>query len=210
MVFTIGSDTTTGFHVYLSTFGSAATNQQLIDLTNAAASAWANNMLIHQHPTTILTHVRATDLSSDTGGDELLATAGAGVGTGGMLPANACYLVNMTVNRRYRGGKPRAYIPIGLDTDLQDPQTWKPASLTSMNTAWLNWIGAVIASLRVGHPGADQVNVSYYKGHKWVPDGNDGYIKKPLLREVPQVDLITSSTGNTRLGSQRRRVRSRS
>jgi hypothetical protein len=152
--------------------------------------------------------VMVTDLSSHEYGARGIAP-GQQVGLRPGLPNGAAVaaLINFRVARRYRGGKPRVYIPFFVASDLAPGLTWSESALAEGTTAWAGCLDGVLtntpSTLRV----VDQVNVSYYEGFDVVMDLRTGRSRNaPQLRPGgPAVDKITRFSINPKLGSQRRR-----
>lgn len=162
--------------------------------------------------TSALEEVEVTDLTSPTSGTGVFVAHHAGTNVGGPIPANACVLANLTIARRYRGGKPRRYLPIGTDSDMLSPQTWESASLAN----WLAAFNAFIADCETiavsGTNVAQHVNVSYYESFTAVTNPITGRTKDvPKLRTGgPVIDAISGVSINPKIASQRRRTLIRS
>jgi hypothetical protein len=146
-----------------------------------------------------------TDLSSDT------ASQGAGgtpwVGTRGteLTPPGAAVVVAHTIGRRYRGGKPRTYLPAGVSSDIATTGLWTTGFVAAVDAAW----GAAIAGFLTAGAGCtldNIVNVSYYKGFTVVTSPTTGRSRNvPTKRASPVVDNILGHITNRQIGSQRRR-----
>jgi hypothetical protein len=155
---------------------------------------------------TSLTAVTATDLSDPAGPFSSHAQITAGTRSGGFLPASTCVLYNMQIKRRYRGGKPRIYVPAGTQPDLSNAQTWATAFLNQVNGALANLIGAGFTSISTWSTTSELVNVSYY--HQVLvgpPPTPPVYVEQ--VRETPQIDPIVSRAAVSTVGTQRRRLR---
>lgn len=150
---------------------------------------------------------RVTDLSSGAGGDGTYSATDLGTRTGANLPASTCVVVNDQIARRYRGGKPRSYLPFGTVTDLLTQQSWTSAFTAAVLAAW----NAFVVGVNGGTLGAGHfvvpVNVSFYQGFTAVLNPITGRTKDvPKYRATPVVDNVTGVTVLARLGSQRRRI----
>jgi hypothetical protein len=206
---TVGGDTSTGFHLYAS-YGPAPPSQANLDaLCAQVVSGYSTFLAPHAHLDTILTSVTATDLSSPSAAIASLATSAPGGLGGDTLPASLAMLVNFRIHRRYRGGKPRVYVPTGAGGDLATPQTWASTFLTAFQTSWNNHITTILTSINSFGTGAGIVNVSYYLDGQWKPTTSGGYVRIPTPRDVPVVDPIIAQTCSNVVGQQRRRVRPR-
>jgi hypothetical protein len=150
-------------------------------------------------------------LTSPTAGVGSAAASAVGTRAGAPLDANTAVLINHHIGRRYRGGKPRTYLPAGVGADLATPQSWTAGALSNF-TLWPSYLEQV----RQGMPGTtvlhNLVNVSYYKGSQASITGTAPYERghtKPIVSTdpgYPIVDDITSSSVNPKPASQRRRA----
>jgi hypothetical protein len=115
-------------------------------------------------------------------------------------------LVNYLISRRYRGGKPRAYLPWGDAGQLTSRQSWSGTFVTAVDSAFSTFYAAVIGLSAGSTTITDHVNVSYYDGFTVVTDPVTHRARNvPTLRGTPIVDVILSFAANPRPGSQRRR-----
>lgn len=153
-----------------------------------------------------LTNVIVTDLSAATGarGEESSSTAGGK--TPGALSAATALLINYHISRRYRGGKPRNYLPWLVETDLSNRRSWNPAAVSAAEGALSTYFAAVIGLTSGSTTITDHVNVSYYDGFTVVTSPTTGRSRNvPKLRTTPLIDTVTGFAGSLRPGSQRRR-----
>jgi hypothetical protein len=111
------------------------------------------------------------------------------------------------VARRYRGGKPRSYVPWGTADDLGDRQDWDSGVLTAFHTGW----SAIISALEAAYPiGAatfvSMCAVSYYGPPNRTITGSTGRVRTiSTVRAVPLVDDWSTFSVVQKIGSQRRR-----
>lgn len=157
---------------------------------------------------TQLTGVEVTDLSSPSGGQGLHAQSTAGTRAGSDLAGGTCVVVGYVIGRRYRGGKPRSYLPFFSASDLTTRQQWTAGDLTALDSALATAFAAIIGSSSGSTTLTDHVNVSYYDGFTVVTSPTTGRARNvPKLRTTPVVDVITSFGARSQPGSQRRRNR---
>jgi hypothetical protein len=149
----------------------------------------------------------ARDITTDMGAE---ATAGTPwVGTRGteLLPPSAAALVNHSISRHYRGGRPRTYLPLGVSSDVATTGFWSTGFVDAVDSAWGVWVSAFthtsFGSINVG----SLLNVSYYKGFTPFTEPSGRVRNRPNLRAVPVLDDITGHTTSRVIGSQRRRNR---
>jgi len=202
---TVGTDTNTGWHLFFRA-DKPATQADMDGLTAAANTSWGTQLGPLHAADVTLTSVHGIDLYSASGVVSVSSTPHVGTRTGGFLPASSCALYNMGIGRRYRGGKPRQYVPAGTQPDLSNAQTWAAAFINALNTAMNSLIGACAVQILSWSTIADLVNISYY--HQ-VP--NTVVPPTPafqtVVRPVPQIDNIVTHATSSTVGSQRRRLR---
>lgn len=155
-----------------------------------------------------LTGCTVTDLSSDTGGEGSVSGTIPGPTSLGLLSGGTCLLMNYTISRRYRGGKPRNYFPWGGGESLASRQGWSASFLASCNSEWATFTAAVIGLSSGTTTIAAHTNVSYYAGTKVVISPTTGRARNvPILRATPLASDIVSASAAVRPGTQRRRNR---
>jgi hypothetical protein len=153
-----------------------------------------------------LTNVIVTDLSSVSGGQGEESASTPGGKTPGALSMSTCLLINYKINRRYRGGKPRSYLPWLVETDLTNRRAWNGAAVATaegrLSTIFAAIIGASSGSTTI----TEHINISYFDGFTVVTNPTTGRARNVSSRRgTPVVDAITGFTGSTRPASQRRR-----
>lgn len=206
---TMQEDTDVQSRIYLSYAGTAPTNANMATFANALATAYGTDLKPLATGTAILVEISCEDLSSLSGAVGVWTGSVAGTRSGGGLPANVATLLNFQIARRYRGGKPRVYLPFGTDTDLNDQQTWSPSFVSAVNSGWSSYITAASAAPWSGASAIAQANVSYYSGHtayqnpitlRWYN------LNTPRAAGDVVIDPIIGHTCNSKYGTQRRRV----
>lgn len=148
------------------------------------------------------------DLTSSSGAVGSYANAIAGTMAGNPLPAGTAFLLNFHIARRYRGGKPRVYLPIGNTAEIGDDQDWGSVFAASIPGRWAAMIAAIQAAPWAGGVIAEQVSVSFYN----LFTNFTGPTGRMRARSTPRpgaalVDPVISVTAGTRFASQRRRNR---
>lgn len=209
--FTVGVDANALNRYHIAYSGTAPTDAVCVtlahDIWTEMSGGWVGLMAVN----TNLTGVSLEDLTSPTSGSgEYLAVA-AGTRGGGPLPAGAAVLSNAKIGRRYRGGKPRAYLVLGAGGDLTDRNDWDGTVTGSADTL-MNGLAAYINGLtESGTILGSMVSVSYYEGFTPYLEPSGRYRNIPKLRVGgPVVDPITNWQAKTRIASQRRRNLQRS
>jgi hypothetical protein len=140
--------------------------------------------------------MRLTDLSSDTGAVGEEPVEDPGTNTEGVMPAQACTLINFQIVRRYRGGHPRMYLPAPAFGFQDGPAAWLSTYLTAVTTAFGGYVAATGVATAGDTDLTGPVNVSYVSGGD--------------VRVDPVVDSITGFSVNGVVATQRRRIRASS
>lgn len=174
----------------------------------SVSASWATYMAPVTHTSVSLVNVRAVDLSSDQAATGNNAGVHAGTRTGTALPGDTCALVNYPILRRYRGGKPRTYLPVGAAADLLDAQHWTTTFRSAAETAFQQFQNAVATNPPVGSGQMSMVSISYYqKFHVHYGSTGRAHNISDLRVDGPKVDPILSISVSQTLASQRRRQR---
>jgi hypothetical protein len=139
-----------------------------------------------------LNQVELLDLASTSGNSGLWNGAIGGTSTGAALTQGTATVLDFKIARRYRGGKPRTYLPSGRAADQNDLNTWTSTYQSAVDSAWTAFIAAVLAIGGTGITLTQHVNVSYHTGG--------------AIRPTPVVDNITAYSMALRISSQRRRI----
>jgi hypothetical protein len=208
MQVTSGADQDIVTRFFMAYTGTPPTATQLNTFCGAVAAAWVTDLAPVHTTEKTLVGVTAEDLTSATGavGSSTVSSAGTEAGTAN--PAGTAFLLNYHIARRYRGGKPRSYMPWLNTSALATPQTWASASLSYAVAQWALFITAVKAAAWAGGTITGQVNVSYYKGFtNYVGSTGRNKVRSTINPAGSVVDVIQSVSGNTRIASQRRRNR---
>ena len=202
---TIGVDTNTGWHLFFRADkpGSQANLQNVAD---TASANWLQQIAPLTAVDTTLTEVIAMDLSDPAGAIGANTSSHVGTRAGGFLPASACVLYNMSISRRYRGGKPRAYLPAGVQPDLSNAQTWAAALVNAVNSGMNSLITNIETAIKTWSGTADLVNISYYHSVLITTPPNPP-VYQEQVRQSPQIDVIVARAASSTVSSQRRRLR---
>jgi hypothetical protein len=119
----------------------AASAPSIADLTEMAAalvSEWGDGMQALQDPDTTLVTIKLTDLTSGLAAQVEQPAGLTGTREGTILPASASVLATYPIDYRYRGGHPRNYLSVGVETDLDTAQTWSLDFVNSVLESWNN------------------------------------------------------------------------
>lgn len=202
---TDGSDTGVTTSLYYRYTGGAPDVADCLSLASDIFTA-AGNLANLCHESRVLTGCRVTDLSTDTGGDATHSGTTTGALTGDLVPASACVLINFSIPRRYRGGKPRIYIPGGDSETMETAQQWTSGFVTSATGSWSAFNNAVVGSSSGTTDLVSHASISYYEFFTATKNPVTGrYKNTPNPRTPPLPSDITTFSVNSRIASQRRR-----
>lgn len=166
------------------TCAALAADIQAAQITEFKASTHTSNGIM---PCTV------TDISSGSGLQGVGGTATGGSLSGSYNGASVAMVINHHIARRYRGGKPRSYLPLGNQGALSTPGQWISSYVTTQTTNWANFITTCLASSSGGVSISAFVSVSYFHSGS--------------VRVTPVVDTVLQSTARQQIGSQRRRIK---
>jgi hypothetical protein len=192
---------------YFSYTGSAPSSAQCVTIAEDISNAWGTHLASLYGEGGGLAEVQVTDLTSATSGQGVYAGGVSGTRSGQILSNAVALLMNASIARRYRGGKPRQYLPFGVATDVASGGAWAGAFTAAANTQYAAWIAAVSAITVGATTLSESVNVSYYQG--FVSSQNPVTLRWRTIPKVraggPVVDTINAWIANGKPASQRRR-----
>lgn len=205
MIYTDQSGTLAGSRFYLSYSGSAPTAGNCSTLATDISTAFGSHLASLPTNNWSLTEVDVLDIATDTG------LSGQWNGTvacsGGTVPLTKSTAINVEydIARRYRGGKPRMFLPGGNQPELVDFSHWSSSFVTAVNTGIAAFF-AEIEALTVGAMGTlAHVNLSYYKGFTNITNSSGRERAVPTYRTVALHDNVEGYACKAEVGSQRRR-----
>lgn len=204
---TVGADAEVIDRIYLKYSGTAPTNASCVTIAGLIHASYVTELVPMLNAANAIRAVEVTDLTTTSSGQGTSSSTVSGSRSGGELSAGAAALLNFSIGRRYRGGKPRAYFPFGSAPDLQTPQTWTSGFISALGVAFQLHVDDLLAITTGGIVITGLVNVSYYSGFNTVgPDaeGRFRYPPKPRTAAITP-DAITGFAVNPKVGSQRRR-----
>lgn len=201
---TISTDVEASTGLFFEYSGSAPNNSSCAAIATTVGAAFAEWAEYFDHDTT-LTACEVTDLASASGGQGISSIGTTGTLTNPLSGASSV-LVNYALSRRYRGGRPRSYLPWGDATKVSTRQTWASSFQANVQDALVTAFASIIGSSAGGTTITQHVNVSYYSGFTVITSPTTGRARNvPTLRSSPHVDTITSFLVSTHIANQRRR-----
>lgn len=206
--FQVGANPFIGTAVHFTYTGGPPTIADLNAMATTAYASAVSDLVPYLAAVNNLVGVEMQDLSSALGafGSHLAVTAGT-LG-GAALPAGTCVLLNEVIARRYRGGKPRTYWPLGSTSELAGPASWTSGAVTGFETGIGNYLTAVAGLTHGTTALVAACSVSNYSSFHTVQSPITGRWRNiPTARPVAiPPDVLTTFTVNPIPGSQRRRL----
>lgn len=113
--------------------------------------------------------------------------------------AAACYVISWKLGLRYRGGKPRTYLPGPPSSSVTNGSDVASASLSALAAAAVSFMADVNALTSTNVTAVQLGTVSFFTagGSETVP---------PTYRTPPVFEPFTGSGARAKIGSQRRRI----
>lgn len=156
---TSGANWNNVFHLQYT--GTAPTTATLNSVCASVLTAWATNFGPLCQAGVALVGADAADLTNRQGaiGTNTNTTAGSRAGTA-MTNQAAC-VVSWPINRRYRGGHPRTYLPAGVLADVTSNRLWSSTFITAVVNGATSFRTALNA-ISIGGTTFTMVSVQYY------------------------------------------------
>lgn len=203
--YTQGDTFLAGSRFYLSYAGSAPTPGNCAALATAIGNAWNTDLASLVTSEFGLAEVDVLDIATDTGNSGQALVNYPGTRSGQGLPAQCAMNIEFGIARRYRGGKPRMFLPGGTTGDLLNPGKFSAAYINDV-AAGIEAFFTAIEGESIGAMGAlAHVNLSYYSGFKNITNSSGRERAVPQYRAAALVDAINGYFPKAVIGSQRRR-----
>lgn len=183
---------------YAKFLGPPPSSTDLATIGTQLATSWQNAIAPQCVPSVGLRVIEVIDLSSDVSSVGTTTSSINGTKTGAANPNNMAVVASYKINRRYRGGHPRTYWPMGNAADVLNGRLLQAAFLPLASNAASAWVGNVNAILYAAQP-LQHGCVSYYERDPEHP----GHSK---LRSTPLFFSTQTVTVHQRFDSQRRRL----
>jgi hypothetical protein len=194
-----------GSRFYLSYAGAAPTAATLDTLASDIAGLFNTDLWQYVNQVWTFTEVDILDIATDAGASGTWSGSHSGGNTGAIISANAAINVEYLIARRYRGGKPRMYLPPASDAQMLNSAKWEPSFTASVQTSFATFMTAVEALTPGTLTALTHVNLSYYKGFVNVENSSGRERAAPTYRSSALLDTVTGYSVKQVIGSQRRR-----
>jgi hypothetical protein len=195
-----------GTHHDLAYSGSAPSSANLVSIANEVVSVYTTHLQSFLNASALLATVECVDLANPSTPSGVTSPALAGTRSGTAVPNNIAAGMVFEVARRYRGSRPKAFLPFFSDSDMSGTISWLTSSVTALSTAWGAYTSGLFGYTAGGCTIGAPVGVSYYSGKIANPNPNSRSRFIPSPRAVPLVQTVTSQACQTRFYSQRRRL----
>jgi len=195
-----------GVRFYVGYTGGAPTPANCLAIAEAIGSVYDSAIIGLQDTNVTLSQVDVVDLSTEYGSSATADVDYHGSGVSGAVDNQIAAVVKFEIARRYRGGKPKMFIPGIESTYQEDGSHWTEAFCNDMGTAFTTF-NSDIAEITEGSTDlAGIVNVSLYQGFTAVENPvTHRYRNVPTYRETPLIDTVESFTCDSLMGTQKRR-----
>lgn len=195
-----------GVRFYTLFSGGSPSNANMLTLAEGVAAAWNDTCGQHQSHNVTTTACDGIDLTTDSGAAATADVDYPGGADEAPVDNQVAGIVKYIIARRYRGGKPKMYIPgLGISGVL-DNSHWTTSFADAMGTAFTDFDSA-ISLLSAGSTDLQEiVNVSFYKG--FTPSQNPVTLRWrniPTYRSEVIIDPVGAFTFDELFGSQKRR-----
>jgi len=205
LVYEAGASGEGGNRLYFSYTGSAPTGANCTTLATDVSAAWGTHLASQVHQYINLNEVDVLDIATDSGLSGSWIGAVPGTETSDFLAASIATNIEFDISRRYRGGKPRMFLPPPGFAALASNVAWTDAFVTATNSGMAAFISE-IEGLSIGAMGTLQhVNLSYYKGFTNIANSSGRERAVPTYRATALHDVITGYSTKKIVGSQKRR-----
>lgn len=194
-----------GSRFFLSYAGASPTPGNCQTIAADIAAAWSTHLAPQVSNDFALVEVDVLDIASLTGASGQWTGQENGGDSSGIMPASVAVNIEFNISRRYRGGKPRMFLPTPGTDALQNQRAWTAAYVTNCGTA-VSAFFAAVAAISVGAVGVlAHVNLSYYTGFKNITNSSGRERAVPQYRPAALLDPVEGYAVKGTVGSQRRR-----
>lgn len=194
-----------GNRFYLSYSGTAPTGANCVTLATDIAGFWNTSIMSAINPDWTNVEIDVLDITTPLGLSGSWTGSNAGTESGTPMPAQTAMNIEFGIARRYRGGKPRFYLPPSSQTNAASDVAWDQTFINQVATN-VGTVMSNIEALTIGGMGTLQhINLSFYDGFTNVENTSGRMRAAPKYRVTALSDKVTGYFGKTEIGSQRRR-----
>lgn len=195
-----------GSRFFLRYAGSAPSPANCVSIAGDIGTAWASNMNSLVPANWSLNKVIVSDITTRMGNfgeDDTLHT---GTRSGTEIPQQVATNVEFKLQQKYRGGKPRIYLPPGVNSDVVNDVHWTDDFIAAVNSGVAGFFTDVQA-ISVGSVGAlTHTMVSFYHLFDNKISSSGRAYAAPRYRDPNALTIdVNGYTCKQLLSSQRRR-----
>ena len=195
-----------GTRMYIAYAGGPPAASDLLSIAGGLASLFNTNIWALQSDGAEFSAVDAVDLSSSLGAAATALVTHLGGSANGQMDNQIAAVIKYVIDRRYRGGKPKMYLPAVPNNVQLDTAHFTNTYANDMGTGFSNFQAGLSGISSGGTSLANVVNVSFYSGFNAIENLADGRWRNvPKYRGAPVIDVVSSFTCDTLMGSQKRR-----
>lgn len=194
-----------GNRFFFTYTGSAPSAANCAAFASAIEALWLTNIKPLIASVYALVEVDVLDIASDSGAFGTWTGDQIGGRSGTPPPIQCAMNVEFDLARRYRGGKPRCYLPAGVESDLLAPNTWTTEFMSAVDTGFTAFISGIEALSEGATSIQAHSSLSYYQSFQNMTNSSGRMRAVPKYRTTALVDTITGYAVKQIVGSQRRR-----
>jgi hypothetical protein len=178
----------------------------MLTLCEGVGTAWQANISAFQATSSALTAIDGVDLSSTDGAGNTADVDYAGEAAFNQLPNQVAAVAKFDIARRYRGGKPKMFVPAITTNAVLDESHFTGAFCDDLGAAMNSFNDNVKALFADSTTLTGIVNVSFYDGFTSVQNPVTlRWRNVPTYRAVALIDVVGGFTVDPVFGTQKRR-----
>lgn len=203
---TLPTDAAWGVGLYCGYSGGTPSPADMLYFCEGIVGAWNTYIVPFQANTVHTLACDGIDLSSDDGAGNTADVDFPGGSEDAAVANQIAGIVKFDIARRYRGGKPKMYVP-GLNLGLVlDDSHWTDTAVNDIGSAFTTMSGIIAEIATAGIALVTVVNVSRYQGFLAVENPvTHRWRNIPAYRPSPLVDAVGGYTMDPLFGTQKRR-----
>jgi hypothetical protein len=141
--------------------GAGGTGAEMLTLATNISGYWGAHCADLAPSESALASVTCTDLTTTSSPTAEFTSPVSGTRSGTQNSAQVAFLVSKKIATRYRGGKPKTFLPYGTASDLLSVGAWESTFVASVTGGWNAFVAAITADASYC-TFSEEVCVSYY------------------------------------------------
>jgi hypothetical protein len=168
-------------------------------------SAWGSHIAPVLGSNAILDEVDVLDITDSSGLSGQAHPSIAGANPSPFNPWQVAMDVEFNIAHRYRGGKPRCFLPPPTQASNLDQVTWSPSTVTSFNSAMAAFTAAITALTSGTTVLNNHIMLSYFHGFTNITNSSGRTRAVPTYRPTALHYNVLGYSAKALMGSQKRR-----